>query len=112
MTNQISHLDKGPYIDIVSRQKTIEARLYDVKRQILRPGDTITYINRDNPDQTVTIQVIGLLWYSNFHDLFSHNNPKKFGGSSVEALDSQIEQFYTIEEQLKNGVIGIEFEII
>lgn len=25
-----------------------------------------------------------LLWYEAFHDLFSHNDPQKFGGESVK----------------------------
>lgn len=112
MTNQISHLDKGPFGDIVNRQKTIEARLYDEKRQVLKPGDKITYINRDNPDQKVTVQIVGLLWYSTFHDLYLHVDLDKFGGYPVEELDNQISQFYSIEEQLENGVIGIEFELV
>lgn len=112
MTNQISHLDRVPFNDIINHQKTIEARLYDEKRQILRPGDVITYINRDDPEQTVSVIVVGLLWYSTFTDLYSHNDPEKFGGASAEILDSQVERLYSMEEQLKNGVIGIEFEII
>lgn len=75
-------------------------------------GDTITFTNREAPDQTQSAKVIGLLRYSTFHDLFAHNLPAKFGGESVEWLEDQINEFYSIEEQKTNGVIGIEFELI
>ena len=43
--------------------------------------------------------------------LFIHNNPAKFGGESVKWLEKQIGEFYSLSDQLENGVIGIEFEI-
>ena len=52
-----------------------------------------------------------MLRYATFRDLFSHNNPRKFGGDNVEWLENQISEFYSLSDQLENGVIGIEFEI-
>jgi ASC-1-like (ASCH) protein len=101
-----------PFNAITSGQKVIESRLYDEKRQLIQIGDTIEFTNREAPDQKVLVRVIGLLRYETFHDLFSHNNPEKFGGESVEWLENQINEFYSIEEQKLNGVVGIEFELI
>ncbi len=101
-----------PFNAITSGQKVIESRLYDEKRQLIQIGDTIEFTNREAPDQKVLVRVIGLLRYKTFHDLFSHNNPEKFGGESVEWLENQINEFYSIEEQKFNGVVGIEFELI
>jgi hypothetical protein len=56
--------------------------------------------------------VFGLLRYQTFHDLFIHNNPAKFGGESVRWIEEQIGEFYSLGDQLENGVIGIEFEIV
>ena len=75
-------------------------------------GDQIIFTNRDNPSQTATVKVIGLLRYATFHDLFSHNDPRKFGGKSVEWLENQMNGFYPLDKQLQNGVIGIEFILI
>lgn len=36
-----------------------------------------------------------------FHDLFAHNNPVKFGGESVEGLENQISEFYSVDQQKK-----------
>ena len=101
-----------PFGAIVSGAKTIESRLYDEKRQTIQLGDTIIFTNRENADQTILVKVIGLLRYETFHDLFTHNNPVKFGGESVEWLENQINEFYSIDDQRKDGIIGIEFELI
>ena len=101
-----------PFDAITSGVKTIESRLYDEKRQTIQLGDTIIFTNRENTDQTVSVKVIGLLRYETFHDLFVHNNPAKFGGESVEWLENQINEFYSIDDQKQDGVIGIEFELV
>ena len=101
-----------PFEAITSGVKTIESRLYDEKRQTIQIGDTIIFTNRENTDQTISVKVIGLLRYETFHDLFAHNNPAKFGGESVEWLENQINEFYSIDDQKQDGVIGIEFELV
>ena len=73
-----------PFNAITSGNKTIESRLYDEKRQKIQLGDEIVFTNRGNPSQTATVKVVGLLRYATFHDLFSHNDPQKFGGESVK----------------------------
>ncbi len=100
-----------PFDAITSGAKTIESRLYDEKRQTIQIGDTIVFTNRENTDQTVSVKVIGLLHYETFHDLFSHNDPAKFGGESVEWLENQINEFYSVEQQKQGGVIGVEFAL-
>lgn len=101
-----------PFNAIMSGVKTVESRLFDEKRQKIQLGDKIIFTNRESPDQQVVVRVIGLLRYQNFHNLFTHNNPAKFGGESVEWLEKQIGEFYSLDDQLENGVIGIEFELI
>ena len=109
MTTHALQLATTPFDAIISGQKTIESRLYDEKRQLIELGDEIIFTNREAPEQTVAVIVIGLLRYDTFGSLFLHNGPTRFGGESVEWLENQINEFYTIEEQRKNGVVGIEF---
>lgn len=111
MTTHQLKLATEPFNAIISGDKTIESRLYDTKRQKIQIGDRIIFTNRDNSEQTVTTEVVGFLRYATFRDLFSHNNPRKFGGDNVEWLENQISEFYSLSDQLENGVIGIEFEI-
>ena len=111
MTTHQLKLATEPFNAIISGNKTIESRLYDAKRQKIQIGDQIIFTNRENSGQTVAAEVVGLLRYATFRDLFSHNNPRKFGGDNVEWLENQISEFYSLSDQLENGVIGIEFEI-
>lgn len=109
MTTHQLKLATEPFNAITSGNKTIESRLYDEKRQKIQIGDQIIFTNRDNPSQTATTEVVGLLRYATFHDLFLHNDPQKFGGESVEWLENQISEFYSIEDQRLYEVVGIEF---
>ena len=111
MTTHQLKLATEPFNAIISGNKTIESRLYDAKRQKIQIGDRIIFTNRDNSKQTVTAEVVGLLRCATFRDLFSHNNPRKFGGDNVEWLENQISEFYSIEDQKIYGVIGIEFRV-
>ena len=111
MTTHQLKLATEPFNAIISGNKTIESRLYDAKRQKIQIGDRIIFTNRDNFEQTVTAEVVGLLRYATFRDLFSHNNPRKFGGDNVEWLENQISEFYSVEDQKIYGVIGIEFKV-
>ena len=111
MTTHQLKLATEPFNAIISGNKTIESRLYDTKRQKIQIGDQIIFTNIDNSEKTVTAEVVGLLRYATFRDLFSHNNPRKFGGDNVEWLENQISEFYSIEDQKIYGVIGIEFKV-
>ena len=111
MTTHQLKLATEPFNAIISGNKTIESRLYDTKRQKIQIGDRIIFTNRDNSEQTIATEVVGLLRYATFRDLFSHNNPRKFGGDNVEWLENQISEFYSIEDQKIYGVIGIEFKV-
>lgn len=101
-----------PFNAITSGNKTIESRLFDDKRQKIQLGDQLIFTNRDDPSQTAAVKVVGLLRYQTFHDLFVHNDPRKFGGESVKWLENQMNGFYPLDKQLQNGVIGIEFILI
>lgn len=112
MTIHQFNLHPEPFTAIASGDKTIESRLYDEKRRKIQLGDQIMFINRANPDQTVTAIVVGLLRYATFHDLFSHNDPRKFGSESTAWLENQMNGFYQLDKQLQNSVVGIEFVLI
>ncbi len=110
MTSHSLRLHAEPFNAIASGEKTIESRLYDDKRQQIEIGDELIFINRANTEQTIKVRVVGLLLYETFLDLFSHNDPAEFGGKSVEELNDNIKEFYSFDEQRKNGVVGIKFE--
>ena len=63
MTTHNLQLATEPFNAIISGQKTIESRLYDEKRQSIQLGDKLIFTNREQPDQTVEVTVLGLLRY-------------------------------------------------
>lgn len=112
MTTHSLQLATEPFNAIINGKKTIESRLYDDKRKAIQIGDILVFTNRENAKQTAEGRVVGLLRYDTFHELFSKNDPNKFGGPSVAWLEDQINEFYTVDDQRKFGVLGIEFELV
>ena len=105
-------LHASPFNSIVAGNKTIECRLFDEKRQTISLGDEITFLSRED-GSTVDVKVVGLLRYATFKDLFIYTDLDKSGsqGYTTETASEAMLQFYTLEDQLKYGVLGIEFRI-
>jgi ASC-1-like (ASCH) protein len=96
-----------PFNEIQSGRKTIECRLYDEKRRAIELGDEIIFINREDSTQTLRVKVVDLLRHASFSDLYDSAAPEKFGGESKEGLMKLIRQFYSKNEEIKYGVLGI-----
>lgn len=101
-----------PFEAIALGKKTIESRLFDEKRSTIQLGDIVVFTNRENPSRSVKVKVIGLLRYGTFADMFSHNDPTKFGGENAGWLLNQVNEFYSLEDQKQYGVLGIEFVLL
>lgn len=100
-------LTPEPFYKIMDGDKTIELRLYDEKRQKIKIGDTIHFNNAERPFSIKT-EVIGLYIFSTFEELLNRVPPVKCGGYSVKDL----EKFYSLEEQQKYNVVGIEIKLV
>jgi ASC-1-like (ASCH) protein len=104
------HLNEEPYNLIESGTKTIELRLYDEKRQKIKVGDTIEFINRVTEEKIYT-KVKALHLYDSFTELYKHFDKVSLGYRiDEEANPSDMEKYYPLEEQEKYGVVGIELE--
>jgi ASC-1-like (ASCH) protein len=90
-------------------QKTIELRLYDEKRQRVKVGDTIVFTNTAT-GKTLSKTVVKLHKFDNFEELY-RALPLLQCGYINENVDkahpSDMEQYYSAEEQKKYGVVGI-----
>ena len=105
-------LSSVPFGKIVRREKVIESRLNDEKRQEIQVGDSIEFSENDHPENVVNARVKGVLRYQKFSDLFDDLNPSLFGGESSESLLEEIKRFYSDEEEAKYGVVGVRIEMI
>lgn len=103
-------LQPSPFEMIKSGKKTIELRLYDEKRQLIKPGDAIIFINVSTGEE-MKKTVLKLHLFESFADLYNSLPLLKCGYTEddVETADpSDMGLYYSREEQEIHGVVGIE----
>lgn len=103
-------LQPAPFEMIKSGAKTIELRLYDEKRQQIKAGDRIVFTNTATKEILNTC-VVKLHWFDNFEELYNSLPLLQCGYTAEDvnhAHPSDMEPYYSVEEQKKYGVVGIE----
>ncbi len=103
-------LSRKPFSKIKTGKKTIESRLFDGKRREIKVGDEIEFGCEGKSGEKIVVKVVGLYRFKSFKELFSVFEVEKFGGESVKELLAEIRQFYSKEDEMKWGVLGIEIE--
>ena len=105
-------LQPKPFESMAKRTKIIEIRLYDEKRRQLNVGDEIEFLNEAS-GQTILTEVIQLHLFPDFYELYKHFDKVKLGYKESEIADpSDMEKYYSKEEQQKYGIVGIEIKLI
>ena len=105
-------LHNEPFELIKNGTKTIELRLNDEKRSLIKENDIILFENRTN-GEIIKTKVIKLHRYNSFEELYKHFDKVSLGyNSNEEASYKDMEKYYSKEEQDKYGVLGIEMELI
>ena len=103
-------LNPEPFEKIKGGQKTIELRLYDEKRQKIKSGDSIVFTNVCSGEK-LRATVKNLHCFESFEELY-RSLPLLKCGYTPEDIDgaspSDMGQYYSLEEQKKYGVVGIE----
>ena len=106
-------LNPIPFEQIQKGRKTIEMRLYDEKRQMFKIGDILIFKNRNDESNFIKTQILNLHLFSNFEDLYNNIDKQKLGYEPHEtAKASDMEEYYSKEEQNKFGVVGIEIKVL
>ncbi len=99
-----------PFAMIKSGQKTIELRLCDEKRRKIKEGDGIIFKNTDNGEM-IRVTIKKLHRFNTFDALYKALPLLQCGYTKEDvemAHPSDMEQYYSIEDQQKYGVVGIE----
>lgn len=105
-------LNDGPFTTIKNGTKTIELRLYDEKRQKINIGDEIEFTNIVTHEKLL-VDVINLYRYDSFDELYKHFDKISMGYNKNDvASPSDMEEYYSKEEQNKYGVLGIEIKVV
>lgn len=103
-------LQDGPYKLIENGTKTIEMRLYDEKRQLLKEKDLIEFTNVKTQEKMLT-EIEKLYRYSSFDELYKHFDKISIGYKKDEiANPKDMEQYYPRDEQEKYGVLAIKLK--
>ena len=105
-------LNARPFEMIKSGQKTFELRLYDEKRKWIRVGDEIEFVNALG--EKLLCKVIALYRFTSFQELYATLPLLKCGYTKLDvstASSSDMELYYSKEEQAQYGVIGIEIQL-
>ena len=108
-------LDGTYYRMIAEGVKTVELRLLDEKRRLLRPGDTLTFVNRDDERERTCTRVEKMHVAGGFDELlFDPDMLKKSGLSRFGPLGAEelMETYYPTAEQRRLGVVGIEVKLV
>ncbi len=106
-------LKNDPFGKIRSGSKTIELRLYDEKRQLVKVGDRIEFTNLEDPTQKLLTEVRALHLYDSFGEMFRVLPPVAMGFDPGEIPDPKImEHYYSPEEQENYGTVGIELSLV
>ena len=111
----VMNLHDAPYDMIKSGRKTIELRLYDEKRRLIAVGDEIEFINSRDPSRSLICAVRGIYVFDSFRDLYGAL-PLLSCGYTQEDVDTashtDMDRYYTKEQQERYGVVGIEIELL
>lgn len=103
-------LHSFPFEMIKSGEKTLELRLFDEKRQQIKAGDNIVFTNTTT-GETLNTTVVKLHRFDSFKELYK-SLPLLQCGYTRENIDkatpSDMEEYYSLEEQKQYGVVAIE----
>lgn len=101
-------LNNEPFNLIKNGTKTVELRLNDEKRSLLKVGDEIEFTNRDT-NEKLSVDIINLHKYPSFEELYKHFDKVEMGYNKDDIAEPKdMEAYYSKEEQNKYGVLGIE----
>ena len=108
-------LNPEPFELIKSGKKTIELRLYDEKRQQIRPGDWIVFTNTQAPEKSLSTQVLQLHIFPSFEVLYQELSLTSCGYLPEEVPSASyhdMEAYYSPAQQSHYGVVGIEIRLL
>lgn len=98
--NHEMKLNPIPFAQIRAGEKTVELRLNDEKRRLVRVGDTITFTELGTGEK-LTVAVTALHPFASFAELFAELGTDCCGGP----VDMDV--YYSPADQRKWGVLGI-----
>jgi ASC-1-like (ASCH) protein len=110
MATHEMRLHPVPFQMIRDGIKTVEIRLNDEKRKLMKVGDTIEFSLRPDPEQKCVAEIMGLDHFSSFKESYASYPPAEYGGESQDEWESMY-KYYSLEDEQKEGVLGIRLKV-
>ncbi len=110
MNIHVMHLRSLRFEQIANGTKTIEVRIYDEKRQKLKVGDNIQFINNEFPNKIITKTIKDIIKFPTLTELFQKVSLAEAGyplGTSIEESTIDTQQYYNQIEEIRFGVVAI-----
>ena len=111
MSNHIMKLNPSPFEMIRKGEKTIELRLYDEKRRKILAGDTITFVNSEDENDTLIVKVADLFVFDSFKTLYESLPLLECGYTKADiasASHRDMEAYYSKEEGVTKKYASIK----
>ncbi len=106
-------LQQAPFSQMAKGKKTIELRLWDEKRQKIAVGDMILFTCNFDASRSVMCTVVALYRFSSFDELYATLPMEKCGYDNPKIANPEdMLAYYSLEEQNRYGVVGIEIKIL
>lgn len=100
------------FLSIKSGIKTVEMRLNDEKRSLVKMGDIIFFSNVDTNEE-MRVEVLETKVYKDFFELYKHYDMVEIGYDEGELADPwDMYQYYSKEKIDKYGALAIKVKLI
>ncbi|MBR1868350.1 MAG: ASCH domain-containing protein, partial [Clostridia bacterium] len=109
--NHEMKLENEPFEKIKKGEKKIEIRLFDEKRQKLKVGDNILFVNNQTGEK-IKAEIKNLYIFESFKALYKNFDKTLLGYKADEIADAEdMTKYYSKREQKKYKAIAIEIEV-
>jgi len=104
-------LKNAPFESIKNKNRSVEMRLYDSKRQLVSPNDYIVFKNVETNEE-LQVKVARAKRFKTFDELYHNYDKTALGYKFFETANPKdMDKCYTKDEQRHFGVVAIELDL-
>ena len=102
------NLHPEPFAAIKTGLKTIEMRLNDERRRLIKVGDEIEFTNRET-NETMLVDVVDIIPFESFDELYTSFDKHDLGYKDDEVANpNDMAKYYSEEQRQKYGALAIK----
>ncbi|MEC5425714.1 ASCH domain-containing protein [Virgibacillus sp. C22-A2] len=107
-------LYEQPFQSIKAGKKTVEVRLNDEKRRLIKRGDIIRFREVPHHAEELKVEVLTLRNYDTFKEMYESIPAEDFAAEerSVDEMVQNTYKIYTPEQEKKWGTLAITIKLL